>query len=952
MTEIDPTPEQDAVINARDGIVVVDAGAGTGKTYTITQRYAHLLEREGVGPEDILLVTFTRNAASEARERIVSATPYSMAALRQAPINTFHGICNDVVREHGFDAPAIMGIDEHITGSTQLLEDEIIESDRFRTFFRSFTDRNPEHTDISGLITDESSVLSLIRQLAAKGVFPTADGWFRNGRSALEGNFEAFEQRFREANEPNDGARGPTQSDLRATLSGFDRDRCYRPDAPSEQALRGGNDRKRIDTTWAEQAFDEDRDSLFRFVHDVYLEYVKYALGRNYLNFSFLQMFAFMLLHEDHELRTAIHYPHVIVDEFQDTSELQFKITLLLGGRSNLCVVGDWKQSIYGFQYAAVENIQSFEQRLVTFTDQLNRDVERVTYAVDAIERISLTDNFRSTQPILDLAEEALGYPARTQGDGDPDILDEIIPLDSQVPNLGTQIEAIQSEDQVDAVLTKIREIVGSDQYAVRAENGTTRVPEFDDIAVLTRKRSFGRELRSRASEVGLPVAYEGGVELFGTDQAILLLAWLRILEDPNDRRGWAVVLEDAGYTLDEIDSILEARAYPAAFRSFRERLNDTDRIGTTARLVFDRYGYRDVYADTIVAVLEDTYEVTGRTRGGIVRYIEESIEAGTTHEVADSLGRESVTVQTIHAAKGLEYPIVILADMSRHRFPAHRGRRTPIRFTDPIGLRQARILDNPHGHFHSYDNWRYQILSATLRGEYAEERRLLYVAMTRARDHLICSASSDPSPFFDALPLDTRVVEPSLDVRQSPSRSPSQLDVTVPPSPEPIQLTAHDLIDDSVFEDQSGGRGTAFGEQLHEFAERYANGEETPSRSTPDERAIRSFLDTRSGELRPEIPVILPLEVDGTNVTISGTIDLLHLTDEFAEIIDYKTDTTDLASMEYRKQLSVYYHVVAAVMPDRNVTVSLFYTRKDEPNEILPLERGELVDEVRRVLN
>jgi len=70
-----------------------------------------------------------------------------------------------------------------------------------------------------------------------------------------------------------------------------------------------------------------------------------------------------------------------MIDEFQDSSEIQFKLALLLADTNNVCVVGDWKQSIYSFQYAAVENITEFESRLDRFVDELNEDHERVSWA-------------------------------------------------------------------------------------------------------------------------------------------------------------------------------------------------------------------------------------------------------------------------------------------------------------------------------------------------------------------------------------------------------------------------------------------------------------------------------------------------------------------------------------------------------------------------------------------
>jgi len=140
-------------------------------------------------------------------------------------------------------------------------------------------------------------------------------------------------------------------------------------------------------------------ERLKNFVHDVYHEYLEFALSRNYLNFSFLQLFAFVLLCDDHRLRDDVAFEYVMIDEFQDSSEIQFKLALLLANTNNVCVVGDWKQSIYSFQYAAVENITEFESRLDRFVDELNEDTSecRGRPARSSISNSSRTTGRRRT---------------------------------------------------------------------------------------------------------------------------------------------------------------------------------------------------------------------------------------------------------------------------------------------------------------------------------------------------------------------------------------------------------------------------------------------------------------------------------------------------------------------------------------------------------------------------
>jgi len=142
--------------------------------------------------------------------------------------------------------------------------------------------------------------------------------------------------------------------------------------------------------------------------------------------------------------------------------------------------------------------------------------------------------------------------------------------------------------------------------------------------------------------------------------------------------------------------------------------------------------------------------------------------------------------------------------------------------------------------------------------------------------------------------------------------------------------------------------RGLDFGNQVHDFAEAYVLGEAV-SPSNDHERRVARLIDSCDGELHVEEPARLPIEVDGQQVTISGIVDLVHVTDDRVEIIDYKTDSTRHAHEQYRMQVSVYYHVLSAMFDDREVTAELFYTADDERVSVLPLSKEELQTVIRR---
>ncbi|MGQ3330706.1 UvrD-helicase domain-containing protein [Halorubrum sp. FL23] len=945
MSDVEPNPEQRELINSIEGLCLVDAGAGTGKTFTVTRRYANIVGQNGVSPSDVLLVTFTNNAAEEMRDRIVRNSEYGMRELSNAPIQTFHSLAHDILDEHGHDAPTHLGVEEAITGSTRIIEDDIIEQALFREFIGQFIDAHPEYSEFFTAISETTELLDLIKELSAKGVFPTTNGWYRDGESYLDGDFAAFETLFTDLNASrNDGNK---QSKLRKKLNNYGKEKTYLPKAPEKWELRGTG--KQIPADVAKRVFGEDRTALKQFVHDVYHAYLEFALRRNYLNFGFLQLFAFVLLCEDHDLRERLGYEYVMVDEFQDSSEIQFKLMLLLAGTDNICVVGDWKQSIYSFQYADVDNIREFDDRLHQFVNELNHDADRVGFSPMAAAGKQLTRNYRSTQSILRFSTHALTARATKSESLDVEAITETVTrLEADTDHDESRIEALTSEDEHEAILAKIDDIVDNDDYAVEGDNGEYRVPKYGDIAVLTRTRDFGRDLLDTANTYDLPMAYEGGIEVFRTDAAKLLLAWLRILER-NANRGWALVLEEAGYTIDEVKAIIDRDAYPDAMVAFREELHEMETFGGVARRVFDRYDRSGPTADVVLDTIQSVYSTTTFTRGELIQFIEAAIEDGSTHEVDAGAGTNAVTVQTIHATKGLEYPIVILANMNTNKFPSTGGSGSDIAYTDPIGLRKRKVYsEEAHGVPHVYDNWRTDVLNKCLPQNYDEERRLLYVAITRAESHVILTGGEDPNVFLDELPVNIETVDPDLSSFDPVDQEYSPFTVAIPEPDGPTSYSPHTFIDDAVFEGDTGGRGMEFGSDVHEFAERYVLGESVNTAGNPDKERVKQFLDSLDGEMIAEIDAFLPLTVDSEEVTIGGIIDLLHVTPSQVDIIDYKTDLTTHAEDEYKKQLSIYYHVVADQYPDRSVTASIFYTDDGDRREIKPLSRSELKELVR----
>jgi ATP-dependent exoDNAse (exonuclease V) beta subunit len=360
---------------------------------------------------------------------------------------------------------------------------------------------------------------------------------------------------------------------------------------------------------------------------------------------------------------------------------------------------------------------------------------------------------------------------------------------------------------------------------------------------------------------------------------------------------------------------------------------------------VFHRYGYDGAYADTLVAELTSLYDGSVYSRGEAIEFIERNLDAGTTPDIDMSFGQNAVTLQTIHAAKGLEYPVVIMANINQGAFPNYdRPLSSRVRYDDTLGVRHTKVHDIVSGRPHIFDSWQYDVLSGALPSDYDEERRLLYVAMTRAKRHLLFTAGENPSNFFTELDLEPDEITPAPESATVDEEATAPLSVDVPHDDGPVRTGVHDIMYESVYEAVTEGKGKEFGDAIHDFAEEYAlNRSVEPEPPGVDEqRQVAAHIDTLSGELYPEQTVLYPMAGD-PRIVLTGIIDLLHIADDHVDIIDYKTDRQRAAEAEYEKQLSVYHHVLNVEYPDREIRPIIYWTADDTLDFVDPLSPTEL---------
>ncbi|OUJ18429.1 ATP-dependent exoDNAse beta subunit RecB [Methanonatronarchaeum thermophilum] len=934
-----PNKEQKKLIENTEGIYLVDAGPGTGKTYTLTHRYINLLKQQ-VEPDEILLITFTRNAADQLKQKIYRQTDIKKKKVRDAPINTFHGQCKKILDRHGFNAPQHIGIKDHITNNTKTIESSVYEATHFHRYFNQFKQKHPEYKKYYAINQKETNILNLIKSLAVKGIIPQKNGWYRDSEKHLNGDIEQYLNKTKKLNQTD----GKKQSTLRKRLSRY-KHQCHPQNAPNPKQIRGPKGTKQIDPQILKTAFKEDRNELKKYIHDIYHEYLQYTLSKNYLNYSFHLLYTYILLIENHQLQQKIGYNYVMIDEFQDTNEIQLKLALLLSNNGNICVVGDWKQSIYSFQYADVQNILQFKKRLNKTKKTLNQNKKRIKYPTNQINKINLTENYRSGQKIIDFAETALTLKATRNEKIDKNkIKNKITKLNSNTDHKST-INAFHSHNEKQAILTKIQKITNNPNYTIKNKE-TERQLNYKDIAVLTRTRQFGLELQKQARQHNIPASFEGGVNLFTTNPAIILLAWLRILNHKHSKKGWAVILENTGYNLPETKHILKTRKYPENHIKFYKELKKIKTLPGTTKRIYDKYNIDNAFSTKTTEILNTIYSNSYLNHGEIIQFIEENIKEGETYEVDTTHRQNTITIQTIHGAKGLEYPVVFVSNINQHNFPSTNKNQSTIQYHNLTGIRQKKKYKKQKHPF-IYDNWKTYLVNKSIDKGHNEERRLMYVAMTRAKKHLYLTAETkQKSQFYKNLNTNKKQTKPDIKPNPKPKTQKTQFKTQPTKQKTPIKLPITTIIEKT----KSKGQGTKHGIELHKYAEKYIKNIKVKPKNQ-DQKNVKKYIDQLTGTKIPEQKCTHPINIKNQKIILKGKIDLIHKTNNKIEIIDYKTEKSKKTKKPYQTQLSLYYHTLKQIYPNKKITPKIYYTQTNQEHKIKPQTKTTLKNKITKTL-
>jgi len=758
-------PEQRAAVDAR-GEVFVSAGAGTGKTTVLVERFVRAACEEGLDVESVLVITYTRKAAGELRARIRAALSGRGRAdlarrLDGAWISTIHGFCSRLLRTH----PFAVGIDPRF----RELDEEhgaVIRGESFERALAAFcASRDPER-------------LRLLATYGADGLRRMLTGVYETLRSAgrdlrLElGDRVGIAERLEElhaaaaelAADPDatDGqhaaaaaalALATTNPEQLLDLEGL----AARGDRAA--AFRGARDRLQ------QAALDElaARDSeLLQELLDLFAaEYAAAKQRESALDFEDLQLLARELLANDAGVREAeqLRFRAIMVDEFQDTNRLQCDlIDLLRGGdlERDVFFVGDEFQSIYGFRHADV----------AVFRERRAR----------AAQRLPLARNYRSRPEVLDAVNHLFGeefgdgyQPLAASGDFSDPVFGH--PVELLVSDKRTYRDAGEPwrDGEARAIARRVRELVD------------TGAATPGEIVLLFAAGTDAERYEAALRERGLPTYRATGRGYFGQQQVVDLLSYLRLLHNRYDDEALVTVLASpfVGVSNDALVHIRRNASkrplYAGIERTLPDLLSaDDERLvrafkqryerlaAASARLSLERLCEEVVAAhDYDLAVLAQwdgrrryanlrklmrlarSYEeLRGPDIEGFVRFIrdQQAVGASQLEAVSEEEGADAVRLLTIHAAKGLEFKVVIVADA---------GRDTGAPSTDEILVRPDgsfgfRVIDPRSGRKRGVFSYE-EVREAEKAEERAERLRLYYVAMTRAIDRLVVSGAIDP---------------------------------------------------------------------------------------------------------------------------------------------------------------------------------------------------------------
>ena len=573
---------QKEAVETLSGPVLILAGAGSGKTKTLTHRIANLIAN-GVAPYEILALTFTNKAAREMRERLARLLDMDNNFSFMPWMGTFHSICVKILR-----------IEAENVGLSK-----------------------------SFVIYDTDDRLALIKRAMKE----------------LHINDKNLKPRTCEA--------------------------------AISKAKNEGEDPEEMLT----KAFYPNQKQIA----EVYERYEDMRMKADAVDFDDLLLYVAKLLRRRTDIRAKWRrkFQHILIDEYQDTNHIQYEIVkLLVNDQMNICCVGDDWQSIYSWRGADFTNILNFE-----------RDFP-------GAKVIKLEQNYRSTQNILDAAQKVI---TKNTQRSDKELFTDA--------GKGAPVEIHGARDEQD----EARYVAG-----VIKKSGRT----LSDFAVLYRTNAQSQAFEKAFMEYRIPYKLVGGVRFYDRKEIRDIVAYLHLIVNPRDIISFTRVVNVPARGIGEksVQKILAGDIDGLTGKAAKAYLQFADTLEALRKKNADNVNPADIIEELLRRIdyrghLNDGDKLKAEERNenltvligeaGAYATLDEFLaDAALMSSADEESGKDAVTLMTLHAAKGLEFPIVFLVGMEEGLLP----------------------------HVRSMDE------SAE---DVEEERRLAYVGMTRAMREL-----------------------------------------------------------------------------------------------------------------------------------------------------------------------------------------------------------------------
>ena len=809
--------QQERVIDSDADEIMVSAAAGSGKTTVTVERYKRLLNEQGLSPDQILVFTFTDQAAAKLREevrRARSAATGEPVSMSDAWVGTFHSICSRILTAYPLEA----GVDPGFT-----VIDDINSSIMRRKAFDRALRRRLEATEEDGTEEAERRVAALA-QVSRHTLRDTIGSIFDLLRSRGD-EFPRLEFRFQRPDYPEAEIVGLAKA-IEAALSLEDvkrfsdeqKDKCRKmlaliedretrtPTAGDFDDLSFSNkdleDKTRLISSW--QAIAKtlaEREAwpwLVEFgalLEEFGREYARLKDERSALDFEDLQIKALGLLEGNDAISAEYgsRFVEIMVDEFQDTNPLQMKLIEAFrgrgaegAGRARLLTVGDEMQAIYGFRHADVEIFRERRRELAAGGDR--------------VDLIDLPENHRSTPAVIE-AVNALGReihprPGERDDAGPPPFTELQAGRENSGAGPATTVLLTPKKGWKESNLGDLapsESELSEDKKATVAEALALASTIYDlvdegkysqgDVAVLLRYTTDLPTFEAALNQFGLRTVVPASKGFWKSRPVGELIALLATVANPHDDEAVISVLTSpaCGAGPDGLWKVRKAAgrgkplwngvaeiarendgegtdgdlaAIASLYRIVEEARTEAATLpleGLVSRLL-DRSGldlanlFHDrsslAYLERIATIAGNYERQEGRDLRGFLDWAAASREADAEAAIATaSEDEDAVKLMTIHKSKGLEFPVVCVADLGRGLGAKYDG---PVRvgFEGTDGAMEIGFKV-PGAGTEIFD-WE-TVQNRVRRETEAEELRLLHVAMTRAEERLILSGKVHP---------------------------------------------------------------------------------------------------------------------------------------------------------------------------------------------------------------